>query len=124
MMGETANIQANQIPYAHLIVMRYETPYYKKNDTNKPSKIEVISKKDIQKYLNLLYDTPQAHRPNDLCIFLVNINEKTSKVQKTDIFTAFGKDFANLMEQKLSPEYFFKEIENYKNYIEILATAK
>ena len=120
MMGETANIQANQIPYVHLIVMRYETPYYKKNDADNPSKIEIISKKDIQKYLNLIYDTPQAHRPSDLCIFLVNIDEKTNKVQKTDILTAFGKDFANLMEQKLSPEHFFKEMENYKNYIQTL----
>jgi hypothetical protein len=51
MMGETANIQANQIPYAQLIVMRYETPYYNKNNSTTPSKIEIISKKDIQKYL-------------------------------------------------------------------------
>ena len=124
MMGETANIQANQIPYAHLIVMRYETPYYKKNDADKPSKIEIISKKDIQKYLNLIYDTPQAHRPNDLCIFLVDIDEKTNRVDKTDTFTAFGKDFANLMEQKLSPEHFFKEMESYKNFVEISNTAE
>ena len=124
MMGETANIQANKIPYVHLIIMRYETPYYKKNDADNPSKIEIISKKDIQKYLNLIYDTPQAHRPNDLCIFLVNIDEKTNKVQKTDILTAFGKEFAKLMEQKLSPEHFFKEVTNYKNYLEILNALK
>lgn len=124
MMGETANLQANQIPYSHIIVMRYETPYYKKNDTNNPSKTEIISKKDIQKYLNLIYDTPQAHRPNDLCIFLVDIDEKTNKVYTTDIQAAFGKDFANLMKQKLSPEHFFREMENYKNFIELSDTAK
>lgn len=119
MMGETANIQSNQIPYAHLIVMRHQTPYYKKNDSTTPNKIEIISQKDIQKYLNLIYDTPQAHRPNELCIFLVDIDETTGKVIKTDIRKAFGDPFADLIEDKLSPENFFKQIENYKKYLEI-----
>ncbi|MDR2126550.1 MAG: hypothetical protein LBP63_06960 [Prevotellaceae bacterium] len=34
MMGETANIQAlGNLPYAQLIILRHETPYYKKNET-------------------------------------------------------------------------------------------
>jgi hypothetical protein len=119
MMGETANIQANQIPYSHLIVMRHKTPYYKKNDSTTPNKIETISKKDIQKYLNLIYDTPQAHRPNELCIFLVDIDEQTGKVVKTDIKKAFGDEFTDLLEDKLSPENFFKQIANYKKFVEI-----
>ena len=122
MMGETANIQANQIPYAHLIVMRYETPYYNKNNSTTPSKIEIISKKDIQKYLNLIYDTPQAHRPNELCIFLVDIDEQTGKVTQTDNKTAFGNEFTDLIENKLSPENFFRQIANYKKYVEIAKT--
>ena len=119
MMGETANIQANQIPYVHLIVMRYKTPYYKKNDSITPNKIEIISKKDIQKYLNLIYDTPQAHRPNELCIFLVDINETTGKVVKTDNKKAFGDEFTDLIEDKLSPENFFKQIANYRKFVEL-----
>ncbi len=35
MMGETANIQAATIPYAHLIILRYQTPYYRKDGTIK-----------------------------------------------------------------------------------------
>jgi hypothetical protein len=119
MMGETANIQANQIPYAHLIVMRHKTPYYKKNNSITANKIETISKKDIQKYLNLVYDMPQAHRPNELCIFLVDIDEETGKVVKTDNENAFGKEFTDLIEDKLSPENFFRQIANYKKYVEI-----
>jgi hypothetical protein len=121
MMGETANIQASNIPYAHLIVMRHKTPYYKKNISDIPDKIEIINQKDIQKYLNLIYDSPQAHRPNELCIFLVDIDEKTCKVTKTDIVESFGKDFSDLMENKLSPEKFFKEITGYKNYLKTIA---
>jgi hypothetical protein len=64
MMGETANIQAlGDLPYAHLIILRHETPYYKKNETKTPKKIEIINDKDIQKYLNLICDCRQAHRP-------------------------------------------------------------
>ena len=119
MMGETANIQANKIPYAHLIIMRYQTPYYKKNFSEKPDKIEIISRKDIQKYLNLIYDSPQAHRPSELCIFLVDIDETTSKVSKTNLVEAFGDDFSELMINKLSLEHFFSEMQGYKNYLEL-----
>jgi hypothetical protein len=122
MMGETANIQSNKIPYAHLIVMRHKTPYYKKNDSITPNKIEIINEKDIQKYLNLIYDTPQAHRPDELCIFLVDINEKTGEVMKTDIKVAFSENFSALIEDKLSAENFFKQIENRRKYLEIAKT--
>jgi hypothetical protein len=119
MMGETANIQANKIPYAHLIVMRYKTPYYKKNDAETSSREEIISKKDIQKYLNLIFDFPQAHRPSDLCIFLVDINEDDKSVQKTDLVEAFGQDFSEIIESKLSPENFLKSISDYRKFIEM-----
>jgi len=73
MMGETANIQAlGNLPYAQLIIFRHETPYYKKNDSQNPSKIEIINDKDIQKYLNLVFDSPQAHRPNFIGIHVIN----------------------------------------------------
>lgn len=119
MMGETANIQANQIPYAHIIIMRHKMPYYQKNDTNTPLKTETINEKDIQKYLRLIYDVPQAHRPNELCIFLVDIDERTNKVTKTNLTNEFKKEFVDLINEKLSPENLFKQIKNYKNYYEL-----
>lgn len=95
MMGETANIQAIQIPYAQIIVLRNETPYYKKNETELPSKIEIVNDKDIAKYLKLMYDQPQAHRPNFLGIQLINVNEKTGKVVITDLEKSFS-NFKNV----------------------------
>jgi hypothetical protein len=92
MMGETANIQATQLPYAQFIVLRHETPYYKKNETEIPSKIEIVNDKDISKYLKLMLDNPQAHRPNYLGIQLININGKTGKVTLIDL----DKFFSNL----------------------------
>lgn len=119
MMGETANIQATKIPYAQLIILRHQTPYYKKNETELPSKIEVVNDKDIAKYLNLIYDQPQAHRPNHLCIQLIDINEKSRKVTLTNFNKSFSKETAKFLKTKLSLSNFFCEIETYKDYLKI-----
>ncbi len=52
MMGETANIQRQNIPYAQVIVLRYETPYYKKKDwtsrkTKHLQKLKSLTKKTL-----------------------------------------------------------------------------
>jgi hypothetical protein len=93
MMGETANIQAvGDLPYAQLLILRLETPYYLKNETEKPEKIEIINDKDIAKYLRLIFDKPQAHRPDYLGIQLIDIDETTGKVSLSNI----DKSFSNL----------------------------
>jgi hypothetical protein len=120
MMGETANIQAvGNLPYAQLIILRHKTPYYEKNETEKPSKIETISDKDIQKYLNLLFDRPQAHRPYYLGIQLIDIDESTQSVSFTDVKKNFSEIVSKFLEEKLSLSTFFKDIESFKDYIEL-----
>ncbi|MDR2065037.1 MAG: hypothetical protein LBP85_04940 [Prevotellaceae bacterium] len=95
MMGETANIQAvGNLPYAQLIILRHETPYYKKNETETPSKIEIVNDKDIAKYLKLMFDNPQAHRPNYLGIHLIDVNKRTINVTLTDLEKSFSKKTA------------------------------
>jgi hypothetical protein len=118
MMGETANIQAlGNLPYAQLIIMRHQTPYYLKNDTKKPKKIEIINDKDVEKYLKLIFDNPHAHKPNFLGIQLIDIDEVSGNVSITEIDKCFSRDTANFLKTKLSLKYFFNEIETYKNYI-------
>jgi hypothetical protein len=120
MMGETANIQAiGNLPYAQLLILRHETPYYPKNETEIPSKIETINDKDISKYLKLIFDTPQAHRPDYLGIQLIDIDEKTRKVLLSDIDKSFSKETIKFLKKKLSLKNFFNEIETYRNYVKI-----
>lgn len=119
MMGETANIQAIQIPYAQMIILRHKTPYYQKNETAIPSKIEIINDKDILKYLKLMYDNPQAHRPNYLSIQLIDINENTGKITLTNLDKAFSGETVKFLKTKLSLTNFFAEIEAYKDYLEL-----
>jgi len=117
MMGETANIQAvGNLPYAQLIILRHETPYYLKNEPEIPSKIEIINDKDISKYLKLNFDVPQAHRPNYIGILLINIDEKSGKVALTNLEKSFSKETANLLGKPLSINSFFDNIYNYKDY--------
>ena len=120
MMGETANIQAiGNLPYAQLLILRRETPYYLKNETEIPSKIEIINDKDIAKYLKLIFDDKQAHRPHYLGIQLIDIDEKTGIVSLSNIDMAFSKETVKFLKKKLSLKNFFNEIETYRNYIKI-----
>ena len=117
MMGETANIQTlGGLPYAQLIVFRHETPYYKKNDSENPARIEIIDDKHIQKYLNLVFDTAQAYRPGYIGIQVINLNEKTGNVSLTNVEKSFSENVAKLLKEKLALSHFFDEIAQYKNY--------
>ena len=117
MMGETANIQAvGCLPYAQLIIFRHETPYYEKNDSKNPAKIEVVNNKDIQKYLNLAFDNPQTHRPNFIGIQVIDLDEATGKVSLTRVEKSFSENVAKLLKKKLALSHFFNEIERYKDY--------
>lgn len=119
MMGETANIQAlGDLPYAHLIILRHKTPYYKKNETELSSKTEIISDKDISKYLKLMFDNPQAHKPNNLGILLVDIEEKSGRVTSTDLDGNFSDEISKCLKGKLSLNRFFSEIAEYKDYLD------
>jgi hypothetical protein len=119
MLGETANIQAvGELPYAQFIIFRRETPYYQK-DIKTPVKIEIINDKDIVKYINLVFDRRHAHRPDYLGILFVDIDETKDTVSLCDIDKYFSEDTVVFLKDKLSIDFFFREIENYKKYLEI-----
>ncbi len=118
MMGETANIQSlGNLPYAQLIILRHLTPYYLKNDSVLPSKIETIKDKDVSKYMRLMYDQPQAHRPNNLGILLVDIDEPSGSVSATDLGKSFSEEIVKCLSGKFSLTKFFDEISEYRDYL-------
>jgi len=123
MMGETANIQRQNIPYAQIIVLRYETPYYKKSlekqKDKTPLKIEVINQKNLSKYVNLVFDTQQAHRPFAIGILLVEINETTCEVKKIKPNSVLDSNFAEILENELSIIKLFSKVQSFKTYLEI-----
>ncbi len=121
MMGETANIQAASVPYAHFIVLRYKTPYYGKNETI-PSKFETLNEEDLAKYLKLATDAKQAHRPYTIGIFVAEIDETRVEVKAYDMTKSFSEDFVKAFESNLSMRFFVEEVIRYK--LAYMATIK
>jgi hypothetical protein len=117
MMGETANIQAlKNTPYVQLIILRHKTPYYKKNESGKASRIEVISDDDIRKYIRLVLDDEQAHRPRHIGIQLVNIDEQTGIAALTTSQECdFTPEISTLLWGQLSLSRFFEHIKEYRD---------
>ena len=118
MMGETANIQANKgIPYAHVLILRYETPYYQRDNVVK--KIEIINEKDLTKYLELAEDHYQAHRPYAIGILMIAIDEVKAVATLVEPSSFLNIDFAERFENYLSIRHLVTKIETYKNDLKI-----
>ena len=101
-------------------MLRHETPYYKKGlDEQKdktPSKIEVINQKDLSKYVNLVFDTQQAHQPFAIGILLVEINETTCVVKKIKLNSVLDINFAEVLETKVSVSNLFQEVSTFAKF--------
>ncbi len=75
MLGETANIRCNRIPYFQIFIIPDNLPYFKKNGEIKHW--EQINQRNLNKYVKLSQDDIEAyfHTPNKTLIFIVNLPE-------------------------------------------------
>ncbi len=94
MLGETANIRSNNIPYFQVIIFPIKTLYFRNNGT--VSKIERANLNKFNKYLNLSKDNVDTffHAPNKILFIFYefksfNIEEINSK-----------EDFLNKLKSK------------------------
>lgn len=74
MLGETANIRTNNVPYFHIFILFDKIPYYDKNGNVK--KYEEITENNLHKYLMLSQDNPDSflHTPDKTLIVLLSNN--------------------------------------------------
>lgn len=102
MLGETANIHSNNIPYFQIFIIFDKVPYYKKG--GEFSKYDIISEHNMEKYFALSKDNPDAfyHTPDKTLIILLKLKEKSPDCK-----------FAN------SAEYadYYKSVINHKDVI-------
>lgn len=77
MLGETANIRSNAIPYFQILIVFSKVPYYRKGGTF--VKYDVITKHNLEKYQKLSFDNPSIyyHTPNKTLIVIVKLKEKS-----------------------------------------------
>ncbi len=90
MLGETANIRANNIPYFQIFIILDKLPYYRKNKTIK--KWEEFSSHNIEKYIKLSKDNIDLyfHTPNKTLIYVVHIPDNT-EIKTADEYFAYYK---------------------------------
>lgn len=77
MLGETANIRSNNIPYFQIFIIFDKVPYYKKG--GEFSKYDIISEHNMEKYFALSKDNPDSfyHTPDKTLIILLKLKEKS-----------------------------------------------
>lgn len=76
MLGETANLRSNNIPYFQVLVLLKELPYYEKN--TRISRIEHVNMNNLDKYVKLSQDDIKSflHTPTKTLIYIVETSEK------------------------------------------------
>lgn len=73
MLGETANIRANSIPYFQIFIIFEKVPYYSNGGEFK--RYDVISEHNLDKYLALSKDDPSIffHTPDKTLVVLIKL---------------------------------------------------
>ncbi len=77
----------------------------------------MYNEKDIRKYINLVYDTQQAHRPFSTAILLIDVDEATGKVTKIKPHSFLIKPLADILESKISMQNTINEIDSYAKFL-------
>lgn len=84
MLGETANLRANSVPYFQIFIIFDKVPYFKKG--GEFSKYDIISEHNLDKYLRLSTDDPGTffHTPDKTLVILINLKERSQNYQFKD----------------------------------------
>lgn len=84
MLGETANIRCNGIPYFQLFILPDKLPYY--NKKGEITHWETFTEHNIAKYIPLSQDDTEVfrHTPNKTLIYVVHIPDCGAVGCKTD----------------------------------------
>jgi len=105
MLGETANIRCNGIPYFQIFVIPDKVPYF--DISRKITKWESINDHNLEKYITLSKDNIESfmHTPNKLLIFIVSFSsDSLDQYSDWDSYKAYYK--SNDFTLKLSDKDF------------------
>lgn len=99
MLGETANIRANSIPYFQIFIVFEKIPYYKNGGAFK--KYDVLSEHNLEKYFALSKDDPASyvHTPDKTLFVILHLKEKSSSYKFID-----SKDYARYYNSVIDDE--------------------
>ena len=107
MLGETANIRANQCPYFQIFIILDKLPYYKKS--GELTKWEEFSDHNMHKYCKLAKDNIEAflHTPNKTLIYVVHVDPEIPPQTDTkcSYMKFYQKNLANMHMTDSTHEY-------------------
>jgi hypothetical protein len=127
MLGETANIRCNRIPYFQVLVLLKELPYY--DNSGKITRVEHINEHNLHKYIKLSEDNIEMflHTPTKTLIYVVSLSDSLAgnHIANKAQYNAFFKnkdlspdnEFNNLFQSGVVINDFEKFIEKVANYI-------
>jgi hypothetical protein len=114
LMGQVVNIQSfEKTPYLQILILRYEAPVISKG---KITKYEILSEKDLLKYINITCGIKHVHSPYATCIFLVDIDKKSDRVTFLDTNNLYDENTNFFLKNKLSINHFLDTIDDYKKF--------
>ena len=105
LIGECANIKMADVNFGHILTLRDEMPYFKKDGSVKHT--EKITDKNLHKYIKLAKDFKTKHAPDVMAIIMVSVNNDTGEVKPSNL--------NNLEISKESKE--FLKLSNMDNFI-------
>ena len=131
MLGETANIRSNKIPYFQIFIIPDTLPYY--DEKQKIKKWEYFTKHNVEKYLNLSKDNIElsAHTPTKTLLFVIHIPDINRNILDKKDYISYYSNHKNLSLNISNNEYgefsssvilndyekFIEKIINYINFI-------
>ncbi len=125
MLGETANIRSNAIPYFQVFIIFDKVPYYKTGGVF--SKYDVITQHNLDKYLKLSNDDPSVyfHTPDKTLVVLLTLKEKSVnyRFQNEDDYSNYYRSVINdgdlMVYSKKIDDTFGNSVilNNYENFI-------
>ena len=116
LLGECFNIQAKNIPFCHILVLRNKIPYYESNGEYK--KCQTLKDHHLKKYINILNLNYEAV-PKKICINIIEISVRnnTPKILSPKKFKGFDDKDENEKEylQKILDNTSIEIVNNYED---------
>ena len=113
LLGETANIQANNIKYANILFIPTRVP--RNTGNGNLVEYEQITEADLQKFVKLFSLQEFAHTPFATACVIIDINYERETVQLADLSGIFSAEFVQFYQDNLSMDQFLAKIVEYCN---------
>ncbi|KQS27985.1 hypothetical protein [Dyadobacter sp. Leaf189] len=113
LLGESANIQTNNIKYAFVFIIPRRIRY--RRNGGQIITYQNFKTSHLQKYANLYQLADFAHRPISIGCIVIDIDYETGIISPADLTNTFTEAFIPIFNQHLSMRAFFDKLTQFKD---------